>query len=725
MSQQKTEVVISAVDQTKAAFASVESGLGSLQRSFGSIDGIATRLPVIGTALAGAFSVGAIVSFSKGLIDAADNINDLSQKTGIGVHALAGWQLAAESSGTSLESVAKGVKGLGKNILDHGDALRSAGISATTANDAMIQVADLFAAMPDGIEKTTLAVSLFGKAGMDMIPMLNMGSKGLAEAREKAELYASKLAELAPKADEFNDKLKEIEIYGKAAAINGLLPVVDRLNEMAGKFASATKTGAAFRAMLAEVADVLMSPGAAFVGAPVNFFKRLTAGGQQSGVVGGKPGVTGWDLAAPAVDSALDEKKAAAEKAAKAKAAKAKAADLIKSLGGGSRGASAPKEADHYTSLIRSIDEKNAHLIAEASSTEKLTGAQQFALRVMTDLQGGYLKLDDAQTRTVAKRLEEMLVNDQLNQSTEARRKALEQQARALDQYIEEEERMQGLVNSFIGNTRVMGERIEQSREMIGLRERERQIIDVVRNLENEAAAARRSAYSIKDPVLHAEAIEKINQRLAEQKVALTDAAGAAYDYATSWEAGVKTALNSYLDEASNAAAQSARLFGNAFRSMEDAIVEFTKTGKLDFKSMADSIITDLIRIQVQQKITKPLAEAMNSGGFMSGVGDFFSGIFGGGRAAGGPVDAGKFYVVGENGPELLMAGSNGTVIPNGAGGSATNITINAPIDARGADASVVPQIRQALAELEARVYRNVPSVMGRASASRMMSSAY
>jgi hypothetical protein len=43
-------------------------------------------------------------------------------------------------------------------------------------------------------------------------------------------------------------------------------------------------------------------------------------------------------------------------------------------------------------------------------------------------------------------------------------------------------------------------------------------------------------------------------------------------------------------------------------------------------------------------------------------------------HASGGPVSAGTAYMVGENGPEMFMPGSGGTIIPNGAGGA---ITIN------------------------------------------------
>jgi hypothetical protein len=58
------------------------------------------------------------------------------------------------------------------------------------------------------------------------------------------------------------------------------------------------------------------------------------------------------------------------------------------------------------------------------------------------------------------------------------------------------------------------------------------------------------------------------------------------------------------------------------------------------------------------------------------------AGVFGGGRAAGGPVSAGTTYLVGENGPELFTSSTSGTIIPNGSmGGNTVNITVNGAID--------------------------------------------
>jgi len=67
--------------------------------------------------------------------------------------------------------------------------------------------------------------------------------------------------------------------------------------------------------------------------------------------------------------------------------------------------------------------------------------------------------------------------------------------------------------------------------------------------------------------------------------------------------------------------------------------------------------------------------------------------IFGGGRANGGPVNAGTSYVVGERGPELFVPNTSGKIIPNGGsggGGSTINVTVNGAIDAEGTARTIV-----------------------------------
>lgn len=58
-------------------------------------------------------------------------------------------------------------------------------------NDLLPQIADKFATMPDGPEKTALAMQLFGKAGAGMLPFLTKGSKGIAELEKQSDKFGT------------------------------------------------------------------------------------------------------------------------------------------------------------------------------------------------------------------------------------------------------------------------------------------------------------------------------------------------------------------------------------------------------------------------------------------------------------------------------------------------------------------------------------------------------
>lgn len=66
---------------------------------------------------------------------------------------------------------------------------------------------------------------------------------------------------------------------------------------------------------------------------------------------------------------------------------------------------------------------------------------------------------------------------------------------------------------------------------------------------------------------------------------------------------GITEAARKYLEDAQNQAKQMENLFGGVFNRLEDALVNFAKTGKLSIKDLADFIITELIRIQVHRML--------------------------------------------------------------------------------------------------------------------------
>ncbi|MFK9079599.1 phage tail tape measure protein [Pseudomonas neuropathica] len=81
----------------------------------------------------------------------------------------------------------------------------------------------------------------------------------------------------------------------------------------------------------------------------------------------------------------------------------------------------------------------------------------------------------------------------------------------------------------------------------------------------------------------------------------------------SNWSNGASDALQDYVDQAADVTGQTKQLFTSAFSGLEDGIVDFVKTGKLSFKDMADSIIEDLIRIQVRQAAAGFLSSAFSA----------------------------------------------------------------------------------------------------------------
>lgn len=93
------------------------------------------------------------------------------------------------------------------------------------------------------------------------------------------------------------------------------------------------------------------------------------------------------------------------------------------------------------------------------------------------------------------------------------------------------------------------------------------------------------------------------------------------------WD-GAKRAMKSYYADATNMGRQFESFTQTSLSSLEDALVEFTTTGKLSFSDLADSMIRDLVRIAYQAMVVAPLVRAI-------------TGMFGGGSAASMSVSGG------------------------------------------------------------------------------------
>lgn len=122
-----------------------------------------------------------------------------------------------------------------------------------------------------------------------------------------------------------------------------------------------------------------------------------------------------------------------------------------------------------------------------------------------------------------------------------------------------------------------------------------------------------------------------------------------------------------------------AAMFGSMMNNMNRALENFVRTGKLNFKDFARSVILGLVEIQLKAQAMKLFANLLGfSAGPQTGTTVPVADIAVPGRAEGGPVAGGAAYMVGERGPELFVPRMSGTIIPNkamGAMGNTTNVT--------------------------------------------------
>lgn len=128
----------------------------------------------------------------------------------------------------------------------------------------------------------------------------------------------------------------------------------------------------------------------------------------------------------------------------------------------------------------------------------------------------------------------------------------------------------------------------------------------------------------------------------------------------TNFTEGWQEAFRKFATDAQAYGKLGADMFQSFVGNMNSAIDQFVKTGKLNFKSFAQSVIQDIIAMMLKFQAMQLIVMGMRSLGF-SGFG--LPGI--GGKAVGGNVYENTPQIVGENGPELFIPQRSGTVVPN------------------------------------------------------------
>lgn len=223
-------------------------------------------------AAAGLAAVGAAISANLGSFD---DLSKTSQKIGVPVEELSKLKYAADLSGVSMEGMQTSVSKLSRAMVDASggtgkmaETFKALGISVRDSagnlklpSGVLTELADKFAAMPDGAQKTALAMQLLGKSGADLIPMLNGGSSALNGLLEEAKGFGLEVStESARMAEAVNDNFSRMGYAFSGLGVQmtaALAPALLTLSEVGVAIAKAVAEGLEYLPQLAEAVAVV------------------------------------------------------------------------------------------------------------------------------------------------------------------------------------------------------------------------------------------------------------------------------------------------------------------------------------------------------------------------------------------------------------------------------------------------------------------------------------
>lgn len=656
MANVRSEYTVGLKDEVSGPLARMASGFDKFKVSIAAIGGIGA-----------AGAIAAVTARIASAVAVADQLNRTSQKIGVTVEALSALEYAAKLADVSSETLSGSLGKLSKTMASAaaGGAADAAAFDAVSVavknadgtlrrtDDVLADIATAFGTLPDGATKTALAMRLFGRAGAELIPLLNDNADGFKSVTKEAQQFGVVISkDLAAQADALGDDFDRLRAASSALGISLASDVVPGLASLTTEFVKNYR----------EASGLLKT------------FDALSAT-----IAGLGRGSDQERLGSLLADQIGLEKEIR---------------DLQAAFDKGDTG-KLP-----FTVKMRGLRDELAAVKAESEGLKTVLDPAQQGLGRRTSTEPFGPPISDAQKRQNEARVRAALDGAEANKKEATEREKL---VKAQDDYLAKlreaatiqgdvtelakieadikfgaaskfSEETQNEARRLAGNVDLIKDTIEVQEYLNGL-VKERAQLD-----EQGATAmiARREALieSLMTP------LEKYVATIKELQ-----------DYGVTGDKlqiGIAKAREEMETAQTKASALqgAAKDLGLTFSSaFEDAIV-----GAQGFSEVLKGLAADIARILIRKSVTEPLANAF--GWFLGGIGGGGSQNlgqsiadygpkwgFGGGRASGGGVSRGKYYMVGENGPELFAPGMNGSIVPNGGVGGQTINIFNAPPD--------------------------------------------
>lgn len=640
---------------------------------------------VFGVALGAAFvAVGTTSAVAiKAAIDNADALDEMSQRTGIAVETLSRLQVAAKFGAVSMEDLQKSVGRLAVEQQKYAegnedtvalfDALGVKAVDAKgklrSAEDVLIDLAGVFQDLPDGAQKTALAIDLFGKAGQNLIPFLNQGGERIAELNRLAdELGVTLSKETAQAAGQFNDQLDLGLLAVKGLASQVAADLLPDMRDLTSEFISNSTEGGKVSATAREIAEGIRAvvdiayrgkeavrtmligtmalfdfaaAAAANVGAIVSssaakdaeeLYRRGQSGLELAGI-SRQNAMDGLGLGGPSKIEWIDPPEA------KPKANTDALDDLYASRKRDAEAAKGQAAADRAAAeAARELEKADADLARRLEEMAKQQAAFVSGLNELEAQLSGPLAEAELAHENRAKEIQRLLDEGIIT---------VEEATRAQMLYAESFAKTKDELEPLGKSYRQLIEDMQFEYDLMGKTNAQRTVEMELRRLGIDLSS--------KEGQAAAQAIEA--QVLAlEQRQKAIDA----------------------MDD-----------FRSSFADNVTSVLDGSKSIKNALRDMVSDILAQTARLAAQGLTESLFGSFGSAGGGASGGGlsSLFGSLFGGARASGGPVYPGKAYLVGERGPELIRPMGAGMVSSasetraamQGARSGTTNVTFVLP----------------------------------------------
>jgi len=619
-----------------------------LKGAMAGLEKVKDAAKVVGVAILAAGT--AMAYMTKKSIDNMDKLAKQAQMAGVTTESLSALAYAADLAGVSQDtlvlSMAKLSKGMSDAAMNTGEALK--GFNALnidyknleSTDEAMLQISERFAGMADGANKTAIAMSLFGRSGAQLIPLLNGGRDGVEKLRAEAEKLGLVIGgDTTKSAEQFNDSLTQLGSIFTGLGNEIATATLPLLNSITQALFNSWIESDQFRVGIQEIIRTDLprwldnvAYGFAFtadvIGNVINIVRGFIQVLQHAG------DVISYVMANVEYSMAITDQ---AQESALAK----QSSVLLKLKQN-------EKDFDQFQKeKIANAWRYSDELEAIQNQTSDDAGIGLSIIKPQAPRM-----VDPNQVDKTANMLKEAsLVSAEFDRERQHAIGMLQIKA-DMAGLANNEKRVQEAVNAVLDATSAKLQEISDKREKAA-----------------GQGADSKTLAEYDRQALEVERLGSMYEVITRQMEEATIASQMTFSF------GWNKAFAQFSEDAQNYGAMAADMFGSLVSNMNTAIDNFVDNGKLSFSEFAESVIKDLIKIQLKMQANKLLEMGISFAMTAFGPGDVGSySTFASGGTITGPS------IVGENGPELFIPGRSGAIIPNnnlGDFGGTTNVTNN------------------------------------------------